>query len=53
MTYKQYKYLNHLMIRCESVDLETKATPDEYNMRGHVDGEVIADIVEWVKGCDK
>jgi len=49
-TYRQYPYLNHLMIKVSdpSIDLNKKATPDEYGIAGHVEEEVVVDIVAWV-----
>ncbi len=41
---KNYPKLNHLFMRGEG-----KSRPEEYNQPGHVDGQVIIDIADWIK----
>lgn len=43
-TLKLYPKLNHLFIAGEG-----KSVPDEYQVAGHVDEEVVRDIAAWVK----
>jgi dienelactone hydrolase len=45
VTFKSYPRLNHLFIAGEG----KKSQPLEYYRAGHVDGEVIADVVRWIK----
>jgi uncharacterized protein len=42
--FKSYPKLNHLFMQGEG-----KAKPEEYNMAGHVDREVVDDIARWIK----
>lgn len=44
VTFKSYPQLNHLFMTGEG-----KAVPDEYMQEGHVNLEVIDDIVKWIK----
>ncbi|MGO9387538.1 MAG: alpha/beta hydrolase family protein, partial [Methanobacterium sp.] len=43
-TFKLFPYLNHLFITSKS-----KSTPQEYAVEGHVDGDVINVITEWIE----
>lgn len=45
VTFKSYKGLNHLMIHGEGTP-----DPQEYNIPGKVDDQVIEDIASWVLG---
>ena len=42
-TFKLYDGLNHLLMTSTTGDL------DEYKVAGHVDGQVLQDIVDWIK----
>jgi hypothetical protein len=37
--------MNHLLI-----DGSGPATPAEYSVAGHVDGQLVADLARWVEG---
>jgi len=41
--FRDYPALNHLFIAGEG-----PSSPAEYGVAGHVDGQVITDIAEWV-----
>ena len=43
--FKRYPKLNHLFIAGSS-----KSTPAEYALPGHVDRQIIEDLVEWIRG---
>ena len=43
-SFKLFPYLNHLFIASKS-----KSTPQEYAVEGHVDGDVINVITEWIE----
>ncbi len=43
-TFKLFPKLNHLFIAGEG-----KSTPQEYTIEGHVDGEVINTILQWIR----
>jgi hypothetical protein len=45
VTFKLYPDLNHLFMSGEG-----KPTPSEYQQPGHVDGEVIEDMIAWIGG---
>lgn len=44
VTFRWYKDLNHLFVHGEG-----KATPGEYAVPGHVDGQLIDDLVGWMR----
>ncbi len=44
VTFKLFPKLNHLFVAGEG-----KSTPQEYNIEGHVDEDVINTIIEWIK----
>ena len=44
VSFKTYKDLNHLFMTGNG-----KATPEEYNVEGHVSQNVIDDICQWIK----
>jgi uncharacterized protein len=46
VTFKLYPKLNHLMMAGEG---SGKSAPSEYEVRAHVDPEVIGDIANWVQ----
>jgi alpha-beta hydrolase superfamily lysophospholipase len=47
-TLKSYPALNHLFMKGEG-----KSTPEEYQKQGHVEEQVLDDIVAWIRGLDR
>lgn len=47
-SFKSYPYLNHLFMEGEG-----RSTPEEYMIPNYVSGDVISDIIDWIKTIEQ